>query len=355
MPFAVFPWESSDESLEELSLIGQCGKVPVTNCALEWFLSCMDPLMVLQVSWSWKSLATLCAIEWLISSVLHESSPAYMGNWAWVLALGGNAPLWRHCSLHKQNPISRGVWPPPHAHLCSPDVGKLLSHLVYFNGCFLHGSSDHLFKSHDHEKLLPHFMHLNCFFPVSFLSCIMMWKSSWDFNGFSFMDPLMVLFKCFDPEKLLPHFVQLNGFSPVQFPSWIFTWPEKLPSHLLHFNGCFLQGSCDGTSSLLILNSSCHTICNWMAPLQCDSLHESSPDVEKLLWHLAYFNGCFLQGTSDQMVLQVSLSWKSLAKLYALEWLLSSVTPFINPHLHWVAAQRSPLLSSSAVTITSLK
>ena len=34
------------------------------------------------------------------------------------------------------------------------DVEKLLSHLVYFNGCFLHGSSDHLFKSHDHEKLL---------------------------------------------------------------------------------------------------------------------------------------------------------------------------------------------------------
>ena len=125
------------------------------------------------------------------------------------------------------------------------------------------------------------------------------------------MDPLMVLFKCFDPEKLLPHFVQLNGFSPVQFPSWIFTWPEKLPSHLLHFNGCFLQGSCDGTSSLLILNSSCHTICNWMAPLQCDSLHESSPDVEKLLWHLVYFNGCFQwnlrsDGTSSLFIMKIS-------------------------------------------------
>ena len=37
------------------------------------------------------------------------------------------------------------------------------SHLVHFNGCSRHGSSGgtSVFKSLDHEKLLPHFMHLN--------------------------------------------------------------------------------------------------------------------------------------------------------------------------------------------------
>ena len=74
---------------------------------------------------------------------------------------------------------------------------------------------------------------------------------------------------------------------------------EKLLSHLLHFNGCFLQGSSDSISSLLIMKISCHTLSNWMISLQCDSLHESSPDVEKLLSHLVHSNGCFLQGSSD--------------------------------------------------------
>ena len=69
-------------------------------------------------------------------------------------------------------------------HDSSPGVEKLLSYLVHFNGCFLHGSSYHLFKSLDHEKLLPQFMHLNGFSPLWFLSWIVMWKSSWYFHGF---------------------------------------------------------------------------------------------------------------------------------------------------------------------------
>ena len=74
------------------------------------------------------------------------------------------------------------------------------------------------------------------------------------------------------------------------FPSWILWW-------------YFL--------SILILRSSCHTFCNWMAFLQCDSLHESSPDVEKLLWHLVYFNGCFQwnlrsDGTSSLFIMKIS-------------------------------------------------
>ena len=42
--------------------------------------------------------------------------------------------------------------------------------------------------------------------------------------------------------------------------------------------------------SILILRSSCHTLCNWMVSLQCNSLPDSSPDVEKHLSHLAHFN-----------------------------------------------------------------
>ena len=84
----------------------------------------------------------------------------------------------------------------------SPDVEKLLSYLVHFNGCFLHGSSDHLFKSLDHEKLLPQFMHLNGFSPLWFLSWIVMWKSSWYFHGFfpsflpSYVERLRIAQRC---------------------------------------------------------------------------------------------------------------------------------------------------------------
>ena len=168
---------------------------------------------------------------------------------------------------------------------------------------------------------------------------------------FPFMDPLMVLF-CILILRSSCHTL-CNWMASLQCNSPHESSPdvEKLPSHLLHFNGCFLQGSCDGTSSLLILNSSCHTICNWMAPLQCDSLHESSPDVEKLLWHLVYFNGCFQwnlrsDGTSSLFIMKISCHT-------ICTWMASLQCDSL--HLHWVAAQRSPLLSSSAVTITSLK
>ena len=66
----------------------------------------------------------------MISSATHKVTLTYLyfrprktntwtdnHTWAWVLALGGGPyvvtpPLWRHCSLHKQNPLG-GVWPPP--------------------------------------------------------------------------------------------------------------------------------------------------------------------------------------------------------------------------------------------------
>ena len=109
------------------------------------------------------------------------------------------------------------------------NVEKFLSQIVHLNGFSPAWILRWYFKSLDHEKLLPHFMHLNCFSLLSFLSWIVMWKNSWDFNGFFLHGSSYGTFLYFDPEKLLPHFVQLNGSSPVWFPSWIFTWCGKAP------------------------------------------------------------------------------------------------------------------------------
>ena len=92
---------------------------------------------------------------------------------------------------------------------------------------------------------------------------------------FPFMDPLMVLF-CILILRSSCH-TSCNWMAPLLCDSLHESSPdvEKLLSLLLHFNGCFLPGSSDGTSSLLIMKISCHTLCNWMASLQCNSLHES--------------------------------------------------------------------------------
>ena len=78
-----------------------------------------------------------------------------------------------------------------------------------------------------------------------------------------------------------------------------------------------------------------------MASLQYDSLHESSPDVEKLLSYLVHFNGCFLHGSSDHLLslLIMRSSWEALATLYAIEWLLSRMIPFMNRHLVWKSSR----------------
>jgi hypothetical protein len=159
----------------------------------------------------------------------------------------------------------------------SPDVEKLLSHLVHFNGCILHGSSGgtSIVNSLDNEKLLPHFMHLNCFSPVSFLSWIVMWKTSWDFNGFlhgSSDGTQSVL--------ILLIFVQLNGFSPVWFPLWIFTWCGKAP---VTFGA--LQ---------------------WLFPSRILWWYFKSLDHEKLLPHFMHLNGF-----SPLWFLSWIMMWKS--------------------------------------------
>ena len=171
MAFAIFPWESSDESLEELSLIGQCGKVPVTNCALEWFLSCMDPLMVLQVSWSWKSLATLCAIEWLLSIAIPFMN-LYL--------------MWKS-SCH--------IW-------CTSLVVSFMDPLIISLSLLIMRSSCHTSCTWIASLQCHSFLESWCgkapetsmFFPSWILWCYFLY---------------------FDPEKLLPHSVQLNGFSLV--------------------------------------------------------------------------------------------------------------------------------------------
>ena len=120
---------------------------------------------------------------------------------------------------------------------------------------------------------------------------------------FPFMDPLKVLF-CILIQRSSCHTL-CNWMAPILCDSLHESSPdvEKLLSLLLHFNGCFLPGSSDGTSSLLIMKISCHTLCNWMAYLQCDSLHDSSPDVEKLLSYLVHFNGCFLHVLDPEKLL----------------------------------------------------
>ena len=110
-------------------------------------------------------------------------------------------------------------------HESSPQVKKLLSHLVHFNGCFLHGSSDISLSLF--EKILPHLMHLYGFSPVWFLSWILTWcgKAPVTFGALQWLFPSRTLwwyFKYLD-QKLLPHFMHLNGFSPVWFLSWIVT------------------------------------------------------------------------------------------------------------------------------------
>ena len=93
-----------------------------------------------------------------------------------------------------------------------------------------------------------------------------MWKNSWDFIGCFLHGSSDGTFKYFNPEKLLQHFVQLNGLSPVWFPSRFFTWCGKAP---------VIFGALQ-----------------WLFP------------------------SCLG-------------SWEALATLYAIEWLLSSVIPFM--------------------------
>ena len=126
---------------------------------------------------------------------------------------------------------------------------------------------------------------LSCVIP--FMNLHLMWKSSCHFcctsMVVSFKDPLMVLL-CILILRSSCHTLCI-WMAFLQCDSLHESSPdvEKLLSHLVHFIDCFLHGSSGGTSTLLILRSSCHTLCNWIASLQCDSLHEYSPDVEKLL------------------------------------------------------------------------
>ena len=76
------------------------------NLNLMWKSSChiwctsmvvsfKDPLMVLQVSWSWEALATLNALEWLLSIVIPFMNCA-VENYLWLQWLFPSWILWWH-------------------------------------------------------------------------------------------------------------------------------------------------------------------------------------------------------------------------------------------------------------------
>ena len=46
-----------------------CWEALATLCALIWNLSWVNPLLGFQVAWCWEALVTLCALEWLLSCV----------------------------------------------------------------------------------------------------------------------------------------------------------------------------------------------------------------------------------------------------------------------------------------------
>jgi len=118
---------------------------------------------------------------------------------------------------------------------------------------------------------------------ILFMNRHLMWNCFLDCNDFFPSWTLWWYFKYFDPEKLLPYFVQLNGFSPVWFPSCYFTWCVKAP---------------------IIFGT--------------------------LQWFLL-----FMDSSLPLIVLQVSWSWEDPATLCSIEWLHSSMIPFMNLHLMW--------------------
>ena len=62
-------------------------------CCTSMVVSFKDPLMVLQVSWSWEALATLNALEWLLSIVIPFMNCA-VENYLWLQWLFPSSILW---------------------------------------------------------------------------------------------------------------------------------------------------------------------------------------------------------------------------------------------------------------------
>ena len=132
-------------------------------------VSFKDPLMVLQVSWSWEALATLCAIKWLLSSVVPFMSLQHQ--------------MWKS-SWH--------IW-------CTSMVVSFMDPVVVLQSSSLlimRSSKYNYSKYFDPEKPLPHFVQLNGFSQVWFSSWIFTWNSCHiccTSMVVSFKDPLIVL------------------------------------------------------------------------------------------------------------------------------------------------------------------
>ena len=168
------------------------GEVPVTYCALEWCL-CMNPLMILQISWSWKALATLVQFD--------ELSPVWV--LSWIFTWYGNAPVtfatlqW---FLLFMDPLivhqSTWFW---EALATLWSIGWLLSsvitfmnfHLMWKNSCHIWCTSmvvsfmDPLIQVSWYWEALATLYALEWLLSsvTSLMNRHLMWKSSWDFNG----------------------------------------------------------------------------------------------------------------------------------------------------------------------------
>ena len=209
----------------------RCGEVPVTFYALEGFL-CMEPLMVLHVSWSWKAVATLCAIRWILSSVSHFMN-LYL--------------IWkRSCNIWYNSMVS--IFTDPlivHQVISFWEALTTLWSIGWLLPKFWAKSRTNSGSVCSVSERIA-FQYNTGKAPVAF------WCTS---MVVSFMDPLMVLHVSWSWEALAT-FIHLNGFSPVWFLSWFVTWCWKAPETSMF---SFLHGSSDGTLSILILRSSCHT------------------------------------------------------------------------------------------------
>ena len=195
------------------------------------------------------------------------------------------------------------------------------------------------------ENVFIHLEDLNALSPVWVLSCFFKWcdlekflshllhQGTWHWKtlcaherNISRVDPLMGFQVTLRRSKILSHFEQLKGFPSV----WVLSCSFKeldLEKHLSQF--MHLNGFSPVTLSNLMLRSSCHSLCTWLAflpsPVWVISCSFKWPAIEKLLSRFEQLK-CFTC-VGPVMLLQGTWSWKTFVTLFALECLFSSVSP----------------------------
>ena len=142
------------------------------------------------------------------------------------------------------------------------------------------------------ENVFIHLEDLNALSPVWVLSCFFKWcdlekflshllhQGTWHWKtlcaherNISRVDPLMGFQVTLRRSKILSHFEQLKGFPSV----WVLSCSFKeldLEKHLSQF--VHLNGISPVSPSNLMVRSSCHSLCTWMASLLCESSYVPS-------------------------------------------------------------------------------